>query len=55
IGEAKKQLKYSTKTIKEIANNLGYDDSKYFIRLFTKIVHSSPSVFRQDTKTISRE
>lgn len=54
IGEAKKQLKYSTKSIKEIAINLGYDDYKYFIRLFTKIVNSSPSVFRQDTKTIAR-
>lgn len=55
IGEAKKQLKYSTKTIKEIANNLGYDDYKYFIRLFTKIVNSSPSVFRKDTKALSSD
>lgn len=55
IGEAKKQLKYSTKTIKEIANSLGYDDYKYFIRLFTKIVNSSPSVFRKNTKALSSD
>jgi AraC family transcriptional activator of pobA len=50
VGEAKRQLRYSSKTIKEIAANLGYNDYKYFIRLFSKILGQSPSVFRKNTK-----
>jgi len=52
IGDAQKQLIYSAKTVKEIAYNLGYVDYKYFIRLFTKIVGQSPSVFRNTRKSI---
>jgi len=51
IGEAKRQLTYTTKMVKEIAFNLGYGDYKYFIRLFTKIVGQSPSGFRKNTKS----
>jgi AraC family transcriptional activator of pobA len=51
IGEAKRQLRYTTKMVKEIAFNLGYGDYKYFIRLFTKIVGQSPSGFRKNTKS----
>jgi len=52
IGDAQKQLIYSAKTVKEIAYNLGYVDYKYFIRLFTKIVGQSPSVFRNTRKSV---
>lgn len=52
IGEAQRQLRYTTKTGKEIAFDLGYDDYKYFIRLFSKIVGHSPAVFRKATKRL---
>jgi AraC family transcriptional activator of pobA len=51
IGEAQKQLRYSAKTLKEIAMLLGYSDYKYFLRLFTKITGRSPSAFRKYTKS----
>ena len=47
IGDARKQLRYTTKTVKEIASNLGFGDVKYFIRLFSKVVGKSPSAFRK--------
>lgn len=51
IGEAQRQLRYSSKTVKEIAFSLGFSDYKYFSRLFTKIVGRSPSVFRRNLKS----
>ena len=36
IGKAKKYLEYSQKSISEIAFSLGYDDEKYFSRVFKK-------------------
>jgi len=47
LGEAQRQLLYTGKSIKEIANYLGYEDYKYFIRLFTKTTKISPSRFRK--------
>ncbi|GAB3505048.1 helix-turn-helix domain-containing protein [Emticicia fontis] len=44
--EAQRLLFYTNKSIKEIAYELGYEDYKYFIRLFTKTVGISPSTFR---------
>jgi AraC family transcriptional regulator, transcriptional activator of pobA len=46
MGEAQRQLVYTSKSIKEIAFALGFQDYKYFIRLFTKVVTLSPSRFR---------
>lgn len=46
IKEAQRQLFYTTKSVKEIGFELGYDDPKYFIRLFSKSVGVSPSSFR---------
>jgi AraC family transcriptional regulator, transcriptional activator of pobA len=46
MGEAQRQLVYTSKSIKEIAFALGFQDYKYFIRLFTKVVALSPSQFR---------
>ena len=54
IGEAQRQLRYTTRTGKEIAFDLGYSDQKYFIRLFSKVTGRSPSVFRKAGKTQSR-
>ena len=47
ILEAKRQLKFSNKTIKEIAFELGFDDPAYFSRLFSKGTGSSPSQYRE--------
>jgi AraC-like DNA-binding protein len=55
IGDARKQLRYTTKTIKEIAFNLGFADDKYFIRLFSKVVGQSPSAFRKNAKAVTSD
>jgi AraC family transcriptional activator of pobA len=55
MGEAKRQLRYTTRTVKEIAFNLGYVDYKYFIRLLSKIAGQSPSGFRKNIKSASGE
>lgn len=44
---AKRQLVYTTDTVKEIAHSLGFDDYSYFTRLFTKVVGVSPTLFRR--------
>ncbi|GAB3921271.1 hypothetical protein GCM10028827_04220 [Mucilaginibacter myungsuensis] len=46
-GEAQRTLRYTTKSIKEIAFGLGYADHKYFTRLFTRVVGRPPSGFRK--------
>jgi AraC family transcriptional activator of pobA len=48
--EAQRQLFYTGNSVKEIAYALGYEDYKYFIRLFGKTVGSSPSNFRKQNK-----
>lgn len=50
LSEAQRLLYYSQLSIKEIAVQLGYIDTKYFIRLFTKKAGRSPSDYR---KTLS--
>jgi len=47
IREAKRLLSYSELSVKEIAEELGFDDDKYFNRLFTKLVGTSPGAFRK--------
>lgn len=44
--EAKRLLYHSTKSIKEVAGFLGYDDFSYFTRLFVKVTGASPIAFR---------
>ena len=51
IAEARRQLCYTSKSIKEIAFSLGYEDHKYFIRLFTRLAGSSPLTFRKNKQT----
>ncbi|MCX8534268.1 helix-turn-helix domain-containing protein [Chryseobacterium luquanense] len=46
ILEAKRLLFHSSKSVKEIATELGYDDYPYFSRLFTKITGMTALTFR---------
>lgn len=48
VNEAQRLLYYSEMSIKEIAYALGYDDDKYFIRLFGKSTGFSPATFRKN-------
>lgn len=50
LRESQRLLYYTTMSIKEIAFNLGYEDHKYFIRLFGKITGTSPVNFRKSNK-----
>ncbi|MGY5351780.1 helix-turn-helix domain-containing protein [Wenyingzhuangia sp. IMCC45533] len=45
--EAKRQLIYTSQSVKEIAYDLGYNDAAYFTRLFTKSEKKSPLQFRK--------
>jgi AraC-like DNA-binding protein len=46
IIEAKRELYLTSKAVKEIAFELGYEDEFYFSRYFKKKVGVSPQVFR---------
>ncbi len=46
ILESQRLLYHSDKSIKEISNELGYDDHSYFIRLFTKVTGMTPLAFK---------
>lgn len=47
MNEAQRLLYYSEASIKEISYQLGYLDTKYFVRLFTKKSGCSPSEYRK--------
>ncbi|MBF4518906.1 helix-turn-helix domain-containing protein [Flavobacterium sp. ANB] len=47
IREAQRLLWYSDLSIKEIAATIGFDDPKYFSRIFSKITSKSPAQFRK--------
>ncbi|MCZ8216998.1 MAG: helix-turn-helix domain-containing protein, partial [Cyclobacteriaceae bacterium] len=47
ILEAKRQLYFTNKSVKEIAYDLGYDEPVYFGKLFKKITNHTPLAFRQ--------
>jgi len=51
MREAKRLLCYSALTVKEIADILGFEDSQYFNRLFSKIMGISPGKFRKKSET----
>jgi len=51
IREAQRLLVYTDKSVKEIAFALGYNDAKYFIRLFGKTTGRSPITFRKANKS----
>lgn len=48
ILEAKRELFYTNKTVKEIAFDLGFNDPAYFTRFFTKATQKSPLQFKKD-------
>ena len=48
ILQAKRQLVYTTASVKEIAQGLGFDDYSYFTRLFTKVAGVPPTLFRKN-------
>ena len=48
ILEAKRQILYSTDTVKQIAFNLGFNDPAYFSRFFTKSTSKSPLQFKKE-------
>lgn len=48
--EAKRYLLATTKQIKDIAWDLGYEDISYFIRFFKKHTGHSPDAFRKNFK-----
>lgn len=51
LSEAQRLLYYSRLSIKEIAVQLGYKDTKYFIRLFTKKTGRSPGDYRKTLRS----
>ncbi len=46
IEEAKKLLKETNMSIREVSENIGYGDQNYFTRVFKKVTGMSPSVYR---------
>jgi len=50
ILEAKRQLLYSSDSVKQIAFSLGFNDPAYFTRFFTKSTTKSPLLFKTDYK-----
>ena len=47
ILEAKRLLRYSVLSVKEIAFRLGFDDPSYFVKFFKRNVKQSPADFRE--------
>jgi len=47
ILEAKRLLAHTTRSVKEIAYHLGYEDDAYFVRFFSKQSGVSPQQFRK--------
>ncbi|WP_105614449.1 response regulator transcription factor [Vallitalea okinawensis] len=47
MEQAKHLLKHSNRTIKEISGNVGYQDEKYFSKVFKKHYNCSPKEFRE--------
>lgn len=54
IDKAKEMLLSTDKTVKEIADELGYDDSNYFCRLFRTKAGMPPGRFRRLTRDTDR-
>ena len=47
VLEAKRLLRYSVLSVKEIAFRLGFDDPSYFVKFFKRIVRQSPADYRE--------
>jgi AraC-like DNA-binding protein len=50
MREGQRLLYYSELSVKEIANTLGFEDDKYFNRLFSKVIGISPGAFRKQNE-----
>lgn len=50
ILEAKREIAYTNKSIKEIAYELGFKDPAYFNRFFKKFIKQTPETFRRISK-----
>ena len=48
VLQSKRLLVYTSLDIGEIAARLGFDDSAYFTRMFTKTAGVSPTLFRKN-------
>lgn len=46
VLEAKRQLRHTPKTIKEIGYELGFEDSSYFVKFFKRLTGTMPGTFR---------
>lgn len=53
ISKAKELLATTDEKVYKIAKSLGYDNTKYFFRLFKKLTGSTPEQYRQDKKKTS--
>ena len=49
IDKAKAMLKGTDNKVYKIAKDLGYDNAKYFFRVFKKVTGQTPEVYRQST------
>ncbi|MFI3214237.1 MAG: response regulator [Eubacteriales bacterium] len=50
MENAKKQLIYGNRSIKDISFGLGFEDDNYFCRVFKKMVGVTPSKYRSENK-----
>ncbi|MEL7532708.1 MAG: helix-turn-helix domain-containing protein [Bacteroidota bacterium] len=55
VLEAKRQLLYTDKSVKEIAFDLGYSDPRSLQKLFKKVSGQSPSAFKKGKKVPLKE
>ena len=49
--EARRQLRFSDLSVKQIASDLGYDDPAYFTRFATRFLGMSPSAYRDASRS----
>jgi AraC-like DNA-binding protein len=54
LREGQRLLCYTDLSIKEISAHLGYDDTSYFNRIFTKLAGSPPGRFRNNFKSLKK-
>ncbi|CAD5108574.1 helix-turn-helix domain-containing protein [Zestomonas carbonaria] len=52
--EAKRNLVYTTMTVSQLSDHLGFSDPAYFSRFFRRLSGVSPQAFRQDTEQRAR-
>ncbi len=48
--EARRQLRFSDLSVKQIASDLGYDDPAYFTRFATRVLGMTPSAYRERSR-----